>query len=604
MGQDRQMHMVGGNGGNQFRQQIDVPGNANQNPNGNDNLVAARAEVRPRRRDAAYLQTQLPIAHKKEAGIQLQPKEFDLMVAAADLGDIEEVNANCILMANLQQASTSEEQYTELLEPIPEPHQVPQNDNNVISEVSVEKSTASSLLEEKKKLKSDFKIREDELLDKQIQLEKKIKELDNILVKMGQSIQTIHMLSRKPDSFYHTKHKMALGYQNPFYLKQAQQKQQSLYDGKVLFEKHDPLVMHDSEETLQLAQEKTQAINTNDTNRNLEPRETLVAKRGNYKEFISCQPFYFNDTEGTVDLISWFEQTESVFFHNNYAEENRVTFANGTLTDDALSWWNAYAQSIGIDQANKITSTELKRLLINKYYPRAEIKKMEDKFYNLVVKGNDLKTYTRRFHELSILRPNMVPNTEKLMEAFIGGLPMSIEANVSASKPQTLEEAINIAQRLMDQIIKHNSTQDTTDHKRKFDDKNTTENNNYPNDRNNHSNNRNNYQNNHNNHNRNNDYHQQQNKKQETFGTYTATNGYTRNRPLCERCTLHHIGPCIVKCHNCNRVGHQTKNCRNKRPTTGNNLQLVSVTCNACGKKGYYANQCSKASNKATGKLT
>nr|GFC14228.1 Gag-Pol polyprotein [Tanacetum cinerariifolium] len=48
---------------------------------------------------------------------------------------------------------------------------------------------------------------------------------------------------------------MALGYQNPFYLKQAQKKQQSLYDGKLLLEKHDPIVVHDSEETLQLAQE-------------------------------------------------------------------------------------------------------------------------------------------------------------------------------------------------------------------------------------------------------------------------------------------------------------------------------------------------------------
>ncbi|GKB38360.1 hypothetical protein Tco_0883302 [Tanacetum coccineum] len=49
---------------------------------------------------------------------------------------------------------------------------------------------------------------------------------------------------------------MALGYQNPFYLKQAQQKQQSLYNGKVLLEKHDSLDVYDSEKTLQLAQEK------------------------------------------------------------------------------------------------------------------------------------------------------------------------------------------------------------------------------------------------------------------------------------------------------------------------------------------------------------
>ncbi|GJZ60831.1 hypothetical protein Tco_0616647 [Tanacetum coccineum] len=79
---------------------------------------------------------------------------------------------------------------------------------------------------------------------------------------------------------------------------------------------------------------------------------------------------------------------------------------------------------------------------------------MEDEFYNLVVKGNDLKTYIRRFQELAILCPNMVPNAEKLIEVFINGLPRSIEGNVIASKPQTLEEAINIAQRLMDQIIK------------------------------------------------------------------------------------------------------------------------------------------------------
>ncbi|GJW07455.1 hypothetical protein Tco_1569878 [Tanacetum coccineum] len=128
--------------------------------------------------------------------------------------------------------------------------------SNLNKQLSKEKSTVSSLQEEKKRLKSNFKIHEDELLDKQIQLENKIKELDNILVKTGQSIQTMHMLSPKPDSFYHSEHKMALGYQNPFYLKKAQQKQHSLYNGKILLEKHDPPVVYDSEETLELAQEK------------------------------------------------------------------------------------------------------------------------------------------------------------------------------------------------------------------------------------------------------------------------------------------------------------------------------------------------------------
>nr|GEV73876.1 retrovirus-related Pol polyprotein from transposon 17.6 [Tanacetum cinerariifolium] len=140
-------------------------------------------------------------------------------------------------------------------------------------------------------------------------------------------------------------------------------------------------------------------------------------------------------------------RTESVFSRSNCAEENKVAFATGTLTNDPLSWWNAYTQPIGIEQANRITWTELKRLLTNKYCLQTEINKMEDELYNLSIKGNDLKTYVRIFQELAVLCPNMVPNNEKLIEVFIGGLPRSIEGNVTALKPQTLEEAINIAQR-------------------------------------------------------------------------------------------------------------------------------------------------------------
>ncbi|GJY83726.1 hypothetical protein Tco_0497102 [Tanacetum coccineum] len=47
----------------------------------------------------------------------------------------------------------------------------------------------------------------------------------------------------------------------------------------------------------------------------------------------------------------------------------------------------------------------------------------------------------------------MVPKNEKLLEAFIGGLPRCIEGNVTASKPQTLEEAINISKRSPDQVL-------------------------------------------------------------------------------------------------------------------------------------------------------
>nr|GEX67614.1 hypothetical protein [Tanacetum cinerariifolium] len=57
---------------------------------------ARNCTVRPRRRDAAYLQTQLLIAQKEEARIQLQAEEYDLMTAAANLDEIKEVLSNVI----------------------------------------------------------------------------------------------------------------------------------------------------------------------------------------------------------------------------------------------------------------------------------------------------------------------------------------------------------------------------------------------------------------------------------------------------------------------------------------------------------------------------
>nr|GEZ75661.1 hypothetical protein [Tanacetum cinerariifolium] len=66
-------------------------------------IVRARAE----RNAAGQNGNQIRCYNCRGVGIQLQAEEYDLMAAATDLDEIEEVNANCILMANLQQASTS-----------------------------------------------------------------------------------------------------------------------------------------------------------------------------------------------------------------------------------------------------------------------------------------------------------------------------------------------------------------------------------------------------------------------------------------------------------------------------------------------------------------
>ncbi|GJR24654.1 hypothetical protein Tco_0973181 [Tanacetum coccineum] len=102
--------------------------------------------------------------------------------------------------------------------------------------------------------KNESKEKEAKNIDKEIALEKKVKELDNIVCKMGQSAQTVHMLT-KPQVFYDNNLKQALGFQNPFYLKKAQQIRPMLYDGSVIAKETNVISIADSEETLMLEEE-------------------------------------------------------------------------------------------------------------------------------------------------------------------------------------------------------------------------------------------------------------------------------------------------------------------------------------------------------------
>nr|GEW85711.1 reverse transcriptase domain-containing protein [Tanacetum cinerariifolium] len=95
--------------------------------------------------------------------------------------------------------------------------------------------------------------------------------------------------------------------------------------------------------------------NADNTNRNPEPRKAPVAKKCSHKEFMSCQPFNFKGSKGAVGLIYWFERTQLVFSCSNRTEDCKVKFATGTLAEEALSWWNSFAQPIRIEEAYKIT---------------------------------------------------------------------------------------------------------------------------------------------------------------------------------------------------------------------------------------------------------
>ncbi|GKC09265.1 hypothetical protein Tco_1000875 [Tanacetum coccineum] len=159
------------------------------------------------------------------------------------------------------------ERYKEQVKVLKEGQNVDLRSNNNVSDScaqSVEidrlKQTLSEHLKEKESLmqtvillKNDFKKEESRNIDREIALEKRIKQLDNIVFKRDQSAQTVHMLT-KPQFFYDHTTKQALGFQNPFYLKKAQQLEPKLYDGNVI-KNTSEIVIPDSEETLMLAEE-------------------------------------------------------------------------------------------------------------------------------------------------------------------------------------------------------------------------------------------------------------------------------------------------------------------------------------------------------------
>nr|GEV18182.1 hypothetical protein [Tanacetum cinerariifolium] len=127
------------------------------------------------------------------------------------------------------------------------------------------KQTLSEHLKEKESLKqtvtllkNDFQREESRNIDRELALEKQIKELNNIVFKRNQSVQIVHMLT-KPQFFYDHTTKQALGFQNPFYLKKAQQLEPKLYDGSVI-QKTNAIAIRDSEETLMLAEESRSKI--------------------------------------------------------------------------------------------------------------------------------------------------------------------------------------------------------------------------------------------------------------------------------------------------------------------------------------------------------
>ncbi|GJX29037.1 putative reverse transcriptase domain-containing protein [Tanacetum coccineum] len=203
----------------------------------------------------------------------------------------------------------------------------------------------------------------------------------------------------------------------------------------------------------------------------------------------------------------------------------------------ALTWWNSHKRTIRTEAAFAMSWRELMKLMTEVYCPRNEIQKMETKLWNLTVKNNDLAAYTQRFQELTMMCTKMVPKEEDRVEKFIGGLPDNIQGNVIAAEPTRLQDAVRIANNLMDQKLKGYAVKNA-ENKRRLE----------VNQRDNRG--------------------QQPPFKRPNVGgqnvarAYTAGNNekksYNGPLSLCNKCKLHHEGPCTVRY---GKQGHYRSDC-------------------------------------------
>nr|GEU51117.1 hypothetical protein [Tanacetum cinerariifolium] len=200
--------------------------------------------------------------------------------------------------------------------------------------------------------------------------------------------------------------------------------------------------------------------------------------------------------------------------------------------------------NVGVDGAYVMTWKAVMKLMTEVYCPRNEIQKMETKLCNLTVKGNDLTTYNQR-----------------------------------------LQDATCIANDLMNQKLR-GYTINTAENKRRFD---------------------NNLRYNH-------GQQQQPFKRQNVNGQNAARaymvgnnvkrKGYARALPYCNKCIMHHEGPCTVKCGNCKGVGHMTRDYKDKVVAAAQRALVrnqISVTCYKYGRQGHYRSECPKLRNQIHG---
>nr|GEW70072.1 hypothetical protein [Tanacetum cinerariifolium] len=134
-------------------------------------------------------------------------------------------------------------------------------------------------------------------------------------------------------------------------------------------------------------------------------------------------------------------------------EDKKVKFAAATLRGPAMTWWDSKVAILGLDIANQIGWTEMKKLMTTKFCPAEELQRMENELWNLKVKEYNMVAYTQRFNELDLMCPRMVEPESVKVDAYIRGLFDNIKGEATSPKATNLNEDVRMAHKLMEQKL-------------------------------------------------------------------------------------------------------------------------------------------------------